>query len=129
MDATDPPVPAKFTDLTKLRPVEIGAELSIRALTGARVQVVHSEVQPGAEFAPHQHPHEQIVVVLDGAIEFEIDGERQVLGPMGAFYFAPGSLHGARVPGDRPAILLEVFGPPREDYRDGVSDADHGHPR
>ncbi|MGH2940261.1 MAG: cupin domain-containing protein [Solirubrobacterales bacterium] len=122
-------MPAKFTELTNLTPIDIGTDLRIQALTGSHVQIVRTEVQPGAEFAPHRHPHEQMVVVLHGAIEFEIDGERQTLGPSGVFYFAPDSLHGARVPGDRPAILLEVFAPPREDYRDGVTGADHDEPR
>jgi quercetin dioxygenase-like cupin family protein len=121
--------PAKFSKFSELPGLDVAGQASVKSVTGADVQIVRSEIEPGAEFAPHRHPHEQFVVVLDGAIEFEIDGERETLGPMGVFYFEPDVIHGARVIGDRPVHLLEVFAPPRDDYREGIGRVTHDEPR
>jgi unsaturated pyranuronate lyase len=121
-------MPQKFTDLLSIDARELAPGALAQPITGRNVQLVRTEIQPGCVFAPHRHPHEQFILVIDGAIEFDIDGEQRALGPMGVFYFEPGALHGARVVGDEPVSLIEVFAPPREDYRDGHGTIAHDAP-
>jgi quercetin dioxygenase-like cupin family protein len=70
----------------------------------------------GAVAAVHTHPHDQMGIVLEGQMEFEINGQRHTVGP-GEVYSVPGNVpHGARAVGDRPCVALDVFAPRRDDF-------------
>lgn len=63
----------------------------------------------------HSHPHEQWTYILEGEMEFTLDGEMQVLLPgMGAF-IPSNTLHGAKAV--TACKVIDVFTPVREDYR------------
>jgi quercetin dioxygenase-like cupin family protein len=63
----------------------------------------------------HGHMHEQIGYVVRGRMEFTIGGETKICDP-GDSYSIPGDvLHSARAITD--TVLVEVFSPPREDFR------------
>ena len=90
-------------------------------LPGVERQTVHGERQslvryryaPGAIFPVHQHPEEQVTVVLSGRIAFEVDGERREVGP-GEVVVIPGGVpHGAAVAGDEPVETLNALSPRR----------------
>ena len=90
---------------------------------GLRARLIHSDrvshswvdVDAGATFPEHQHPHEQIVSVLSGELELVVEGVTHTLKPGVVFVIPPnvkhagGSKTGARV--------LDAFAPVREDYR------------
>lgn len=90
---------------------------------GFRARIVHTartsqswiEVDAGARFPEHQHPHEQIVNVLEGELEVTAGGVTHRLTP-GQVLVIPGD-----VPHSGRAItacrVLDVFAPTREDYR------------
>jgi quercetin dioxygenase-like cupin family protein len=64
----------------------------------------------------HSHPHEQWTFVLEGEMEFTLDGETQLLLPgMGAF-IPSNVLHGARAV--TACKVIDVFTPVSEDYRE-----------
>ena len=66
----------------------------------------------------HWHPHDQITHVLAGTVEVVVGNEVRTIGA-GGFYVCEANVpHSARVLGDE-AELLEVFTPPREDFRGG----------
>ena len=56
---------------------------------GVRARLVHTdrvthswvELDEGATFPDHHHPHEQIVSVLEGELEIVVSGERYLLTP------------------------------------------------
>lgn len=97
--------------------------------TGQQLQVVLTTIEPGREFPPHSHPHEQFCVVVSGVFEFDVEGAgTKALGPRGVFYFAPNQAHGGRVIGDEPVTLLEAFHPIRHDYT-ADSTLDHDVPQ
>jgi quercetin dioxygenase-like cupin family protein len=63
----------------------------------------------------HSHPHEQWTYVLEGQMEFTLDGETQLLLPgMGAF-IPSNALHGAVAV--TACKVIDVFTPVREDYK------------
>ncbi|MFM6924080.1 MAG: cupin domain-containing protein [Ferruginibacter sp.] len=63
----------------------------------------------------HSHPHEQWTYVLEGEMEFTLNGETQLLLPgMGAF-IASNVLHGAKAV--TACKVIDVFTPVREDYK------------
>lgn len=63
----------------------------------------------------HSHPHEQWTYVLEGKMEFTLDGEKQLLLPGMGAYIPSNVLHGAFAV--TKCRVIDVFTPVREDYR------------
>ena len=80
-------------------------------------QVTHSwvEVDEGATFPEHHHPHEQIVNVLSGELELVVDGVTHRLTPGMVFVIPPNANHSGR--GITACRVLDAFAPTRDDYR------------
>lgn len=99
-------------------------QLSIREIfPGLRARLIHSdyvthswvEIEPGATFPEHHHPHEQIVSVLAGELQLVVDGIAHTLTPGMVFVIPPNVRHsGGSATGCR---VLDAFAPVREDYR------------
>lgn len=84
--------------------------------TGERLQIVHITLRPGAGVPMHHHPHEQTGTVLKGELQMTIGGEVHQLRP-GDSYLIPGGVeHDARA-GSTEVAVIDVFCPPREEYR------------
>jgi quercetin dioxygenase-like cupin family protein len=73
-------------------------------------------MEPRAVVPEHEHPHEQMGMVLEGTAEFTVGGVRRVLGP-GDLYRIPGNVRHQVVALDDPVRALDVFHPPREEYK------------
>ncbi len=101
---------------SKARPVEMFTGLTRRTLgVGDKVLMAEFRVKAGTVIKIHSHPNEQLGYVVSGQMAFNIGGDEQVVGP-GDSYVAPaGAVHGARCLAN--AVLVEVFAPPRDDYR------------
>jgi quercetin dioxygenase-like cupin family protein len=90
---------------------------------GIRARIVHTErtsqswveLDAGATFPEHHHPHEQTVNVLDGTLELVVDGVSHRLQSGDAYVIPPHAKHaGSAVTACR---VLDVFSPTRDDYR------------
>ncbi|MBN1668774.1 MAG: cupin domain-containing protein [Anaerolineales bacterium] len=87
-----------------------------RTFWGEHMLAAVVDLEPHTELPSHSHPHEQLGIVIQGEIEFEIAGQVQRLGP-GAVYVIPGGvLHQART-FEQPVQVLDVFSPLREEYQ------------
>jgi quercetin dioxygenase-like cupin family protein len=90
---------------------------------GLRARIVHTDrtsqswvdIDEGATFPEHHHPHEQTVNVLAGTLELTIDGETLVLTPGSVFVIPPHAPHSGRAL--ERCRVLDVFSPARDDYR------------
>ena len=90
---------------------------------GLRARLIHTdyqthswvEVDAGASFPEHQHPHEQIVTVLEGELELTVEGTTHRLLPGVVYDIPPQARHSGR--GITACRLLDVFSPARDDYR------------
>lgn len=72
------------------------------------------------EGEPHTHPYEQMNMLVDGRLEFHVDGEWVELEPYDALTIPPEIPHTARPVGGEHATLL-AFWPLREDRVDGTA--------
>ena len=83
---------------------------------GAQMMLSLVEMEPLAVVEEHSHPHEQMGLMLEGEADFTIGGQsmRVVAGQM---WRIPGGVPHKVVAGDRPVRALDVFHPPREDYK------------
>jgi quercetin dioxygenase-like cupin family protein len=90
---------------------------------GVRARLVHTdkvshswvELDAGSTFPAHQHPHEQIVSVLEGELEIEVDGQFHRLVPGLVFVIPPHAVHQGRAV--TACRVLDAFAPARDDYR------------
>jgi quercetin dioxygenase-like cupin family protein len=58
---------------------------------------VRVDIEPGAAFGQHTHPGEEIIYVLEGALEYEVEGKPPVTLKAGDVLFIPaGAVHSAR---------------------------------
>lgn len=58
--------------------------------------------------APHSHVEEEFFFVLEGKVEFYLNGERKVVGPFSSLYCPSNVEHGIRNVGDTEAKYLVV---------------------
>jgi quercetin dioxygenase-like cupin family protein len=75
------------------------------------------ELEPDALVPLHDHPHEQLGLVLEGELVLTVAGEEHVLRPDDA-YQIPGGVEHSALAGPAGARVLDVFQPVREDYRE-----------
>lgn len=91
-----------------------GVDIFTCAGSGLMLSLV--EFEPGAVVEEHDHPHEQMGMVLEGRAEFIVAGQSRILGP-GDMYRIPGGVRHKVIALDAPVKALDVFHPVRDDYR------------
>jgi quercetin dioxygenase-like cupin family protein len=58
---------------------------------------VRVDIDPGVAFGKHTHPGEEIIYVLEGSLEYQIEGKPPVTLKAGDVLFIPaGTIHSAR---------------------------------
>ena len=105
-----------FYDLRQAAGRNLVPGVTLRPVWGERLMLVRVEMEPHSEVPRHRHPHEQGGIVLEGEMEFTIGEERRRVGPGDAYLIPSNVEHSVRV-GDRPTVVLDVFSPPREEYK------------
>lgn len=79
---------------------------------GEQATLVSYTFEPGAAFPIHHHPEEQITLVIEGDVEFTVDGEPRRMQAGDWIVVQPGVEHGLRA-GGRGARVLGVISPAR----------------
>ena len=104
-----------LVQLDRLPVRQIFPGLNARLIHSDRVTHSWVDVDAGAVFPEHQHPHEQIVTVLAGELELVVEGVPHTLMPGVVFVIPPNVRHsGGSKTGCK---VIDAFAPAREDYR------------
>jgi quercetin dioxygenase-like cupin family protein len=90
--------------------------VTVRTCAAEKMMLSLAELEPSAVVEEHDHPHEQVGLVLQGRATFTIGGEQKTLGP-GDFFRIPGGVRHKVVALDAPFKALDIFYPIREEYR------------
>jgi quercetin dioxygenase-like cupin family protein len=90
--------------------------VSIATCTAEKMMLSHVTMEPGAIVAEHQHPHEQVGMVLEGTADFFIGAEHKLM-RKGDMYRIPGNVKHRVVALEEGLKALDIFFPLREDYR------------
>lgn len=96
------------------RPVREG--VFRKAFSGEGATLALHRLMPGHAPAPHQHPHEQLVYIIAGTVDFHVGEETVRLSAGGLIAVPPNTMHYAVVVGNEPVINLDVFTPARPEY-------------
>jgi quercetin dioxygenase-like cupin family protein len=104
-----------YDSVDAVRPYRIWDGAVARAVSGERITLAVVDLEPNLVVPEHQHPNEQVGMVLAGFVTMTVDGESKRLG-VGETYVIPGDVpHGAET-GPEGATVLDVFTPTREDW-------------
>jgi quercetin dioxygenase-like cupin family protein len=77
---------------------------------GREAVQVRVELDPGVAFPRHSHPGEEIIFVLEGQLEYRIDGQPPATLHAGDVYFIPaGAVHTARNVGSGRGAELATY--------------------
>jgi quercetin dioxygenase-like cupin family protein len=109
-----------FYDVASLPGFNPAPGIQMNVMTGGAMMANWVRIEPGAGVPTHAHPHEQIGLVLEGTIEMTIAGETRTLSP-GHAYTIPGHLPHSAVGGPNGCLVVDIFSPPREEYRTAAS--------
>lgn len=67
------------------------------SIPGREVVQVRVELAPGVSFPKHTHPGEEIIYVLEGSLEYQVEGKAPVTIKAGDVLFIPaGIIHAAK---------------------------------
>ncbi|UCH24509.1 MAG: cupin domain-containing protein [Trueperaceae bacterium] len=100
---------------SSLNSQEISEHVVRRRLCGENLEFILYTYQPGAVFAVHQHPAEQLTIVIQGELIFTFDDEEVVLVTGDAILIPPERRHGAYVPTTAGETrTYNIFSPVRE---------------
>jgi len=80
---------------------------------GFKVEMHETDLGPGIEaHPPHQHEHEEIMVVTAGSLEANMDGNKQTVPAGSVLVFGSNKPHNVRNPGTVPAkyYVIELRG-------------------
>ena len=87
---------------------------------GEKAMMMINTIEPGISTPPHSHRHEQIGYVLEGRGILFSGGESIEIEAGTSFLIPPHESHNFDATGDKPAVIIEAFSPPREDYLERV---------
>ncbi len=91
-------------EFVEVRPGVFGATVNTPQLTATLYRY-----RRGSSWEEHQHPEDQITMILEGVIDFQVDG-RPVRLRQGELAAIPGETpHSAAVPESGDAVSLNVF--------------------
>ena len=81
---------------------------------GPEMMMVENEFATGDTAPEHEHYHAQITYVIEGAMEFVVNGEKQVLRKGDSTFIAPHAVHSAVAVEN--SLIIDMFAPMREDF-------------
>jgi quercetin dioxygenase-like cupin family protein len=111
--AQEPTAPGRFVRIADITPTPFAAGLEFQPVVGQSTMLSFVRFEPHAVAPVHVHAEEQLVVVLEGALEFELDGTVRTLRVGDVAVVPPWVPHGAHT-GDGACYQVDVFNPPRQ---------------
>lgn len=102
--------------------IDFNTRKTVNIWPGIRGPMFHSEqltfghftIEKGAVLPEHSHPHEQWTNLIQGELEFDINGEKEILTPGKTAFIPSGLLHSAKAITE--CKVIDCFLPVREDF-------------
>jgi quercetin dioxygenase-like cupin family protein len=109
----EPAGPGRYVSIDSVKPAEFVPGLTFRPVLGQRAMTNFVHFEPGAEAPRHVHEEEQIVIILDGEMTFDLDGDVRVMRKGDVAVVPAWVPHGAWTT-DTTCLEVDVFCPPRK---------------
>ena len=96
-------------------PRTLAPGVTAKIASGEKMMFSLVTLAPNAVVPTHSHPHEQMGMMVSGAMEFTIAGETRTVSG-NEMYLVPGGVPHAAKAGPGGALALDAVSPPREEY-------------
>jgi quercetin dioxygenase-like cupin family protein len=103
-----------FVELKDLPELEIAKGIKANAVTTDTITVLHVIIEEGALLPEHSHYNEQVVNVIEGELELNVDGKNYNLKPGNVMVLEPNVIHSGRCV--KACKVIDVFHPARKDF-------------
>ena len=94
----------------------LGDGISTRIFCGEEAMLSVVTIEPNAKGKIHSHPQEQWGFLIEGS-GTRIQGGEQIVIKKGDFWQTPGGVDHGIIGGPNGAKVLDVFSPPRDEYK------------
>ena len=96
---------------------ELAKGLTAHIFAGEHAMLSVVSIEPNGEGKLHHHPEEQWGVLLEGSA-IRVQGGQEIQVRKGDFWRTPGNVPHTMRAGPQGARVLDIFSPPRQDFRD-----------
>ena len=103
-----------FVDFNNRKKVDVWPGINGTLFHSDQLTFGHFTIKKGAILPEHSHPHEQWTHLIKGELEFDIDGEEEILHPGMTAFIPSGLPHSARAISE--CKVIDCFLPVREDF-------------
>ena len=103
----------RYVHIDSVTSAEFVPGLTFRPVLGQRAMANFVSFEPGAEAPRHVHEEEQIVIILDGEMTFDLDGDVRTMRKGDVAVIPAWVPHGAWTT-DTTCLEVDVFCPPRK---------------
>jgi quercetin dioxygenase-like cupin family protein len=109
----EPTAPGRYVNVDSITPVEFLPGLGFRPVQGEKTMTNFVTFAPGAEAPRHVHEEEQFIIVIEGELVVDLDGDVRTLRKGDVAVIPSWVPHGAWTT-DSPCLEIDVFSPPRQ---------------
>jgi quercetin dioxygenase-like cupin family protein len=106
-----------FEHMPNLESLEAASGVVLRPLFGQQMMLSYVTFAPNSVAPVHQHPQEQMTVVLQGKLEFQVGNEKKVI-QSGDAVTIPGNVPHGAVAFEEGCVCIDAFAPPREAFKE-----------
>jgi quercetin dioxygenase-like cupin family protein len=107
----------RYVNIESVKSAEFVPGLTFRPVLGQRAMTNFVHFAPGTEAPRHVHEEEQIVIILDGEMTFDLDGDVRTMAKGDVAVIPAWVPHGAWTT-DTTCLEVDVFCPPRKTLLD-----------
>jgi quercetin dioxygenase-like cupin family protein len=100
-----------------IAPEPLNALITRQFIVGSGTMLARLVLKKGAHVPMHHHFHEQISHVVEGVLNFVMDGGEQIVRAGEILCIPPNVPH--EVVALEDSVALDIFNPPRQDWIDG----------
>ncbi len=100
-----------------IEPEQMNPLTTRQFVVGTNTMMARLTLKKGAVVPRHQHRHEQITNLVEGALHFQLDGREMTVGAGEVVCIPPHAPQ--EVVALEDSVVLEVFNPAREDWLQG----------
>ena len=104
-----------YIDIRKQEEKEMVPGFFVKFVHTANMTFAYWRIEEGASLPNHSHPHEQVANIIEGKMEFNLNGEIQIISPGDIVTIPPNVLHSGKAITE--CRIIDVFHPAREDYQ------------
>jgi quercetin dioxygenase-like cupin family protein len=117
MPQEKPSLETKHHRWADIKPEQMNPLTARQYIVGTNMMLARIVLRKGALVPLHHHFHEQISHVVEGALEFRMDGKPVIVRAGEILCIPPHLPHEVSALED--SVALDIFNPPRQDWIDG----------